>query len=217
MFFPAEDFRSPLLPIDIVLLSSTRHFLGLPHTFQGGCQDPGDGVSDTNPQSTSHWNQCTIGTDTCPGGGVDPIHNFLDYSSDECQYEFTAGQMDVMWANLHAYRTGEEPINLSSVNLTDGIQSDSYSLATNRFLVFQLHAIPSDSTISCETFADNGNLDLFLNFDGGFNLFVCESVSPISTEKCIVNNGNAPTLYLLVHASLATIDFTVKCCTGVQG
>ena len=68
------------------------HWLNLHHTFQGGCSPPGDGVDDTPPQA-SPTNGCPIGRDSCPGGGLDPIHNYMDYSYDSCYTEFTPGQV----------------------------------------------------------------------------------------------------------------------------
>lgn len=80
------------------------HWLGLLHTFENGCNPPGDGVDDTPYEATPTLG-CPAAKDTCPAPGTDPVHNFMDYGYDGCMREFTRGQglrIRSMWA---AYRT----------------------------------------------------------------------------------------------------------------
>lgn len=91
------------------LTHEVGHYLGLEHTFNGGCgtssspgcYSTGDLICDTNAESTD--------TSGCPGnksscGSPDPTDNYMDYSNDTCMFMFTNEQSHRMRCSMLNYR-----------------------------------------------------------------------------------------------------------------
>ena len=92
------------------------HYLGLYHTFQGGCNSTGDYIDDTPAQddcgqsSGADISQCSTvfecndNLDTCSSEGLDPVRNYMNYSNDYCINNFTSDQNDRMTYMLNTYK-----------------------------------------------------------------------------------------------------------------
>ncbi|NNC95876.1 MAG: T9SS type A sorting domain-containing protein [Chitinophagales bacterium] len=94
------------------------HYLGLLHTFQGGCSGnnasncgfQGDDICDTPPTFSANYG-CITGTNqnTCtevPNDNPDMPMNYMDYVNDACMNLFTDGQVDLMESTLNTSRAG---------------------------------------------------------------------------------------------------------------
>ncbi len=88
------------------LTHEVGHYLGLEHTFTGGCASAsncyqnGDLICDTNPESSPNYTGCN--RSTC--GTPDPVRNYMDYSVDSCMNNFTFEQHLRMRCILDHYR-----------------------------------------------------------------------------------------------------------------
>ncbi len=113
-----------------VHIHEAGHYLGLYHTFEGGCansncQTDGDRVCDTPPDNSTAAIACFNTTNTCTtddddlsvnnpfrpvaNGGLgdqpDMFSNYMDYGYQVCQFHFTSGQSDRMNAALTTARS----------------------------------------------------------------------------------------------------------------
>jgi Pregnancy-associated plasma protein-A len=87
------------------------HWLGLWHTFQGGCDAPGDGIADTPAEAKAHDDCDTPTRDSCPHDpGFDPIYNHMSYSPEKCRTQFTQGQREAMRAYWFKYKVPRPPV-----------------------------------------------------------------------------------------------------------
>jgi len=69
------------------------HYLGLLHTFEGGCTGPNDYVTDT-PALSSETRNCPSHPATSCNNITKMFQNYLDYTNDACMNLFTAGQIE---------------------------------------------------------------------------------------------------------------------------
>ncbi len=142
------------------------HYLGLYHTFQGGCTAPGDFVDDTPYEASAYTgNACSTVRNTCPSAGNDPISNYMDYSYDVCLTNFTAGQDVRMDSIVPVYRPNllnaaamapelassrNDLIDIAAVSFAGAVPNPSRGSAD---LVFSL---PKSSRVSLALYSVSG-------------------------------------------------------------
>lgn len=106
---------------DAVGAHEIGHYLGLYHTFEGGCNNSncllnGDQVCDTPPDQTT-FATCNPAANSCSTDADDPSSNnpfttdvvdlsddYMDYSNFSCYNQFTKGQYDRMYYFLTQVR-----------------------------------------------------------------------------------------------------------------
>lgn len=121
---PTDGLVVAGLGVDL-LAHEMGHYLGLYHTFEGGCFNNdcttnGDLVCDTppddevlaSPSCAAPDNSCQTDTLSAYSNGSfpvdvpDQISNFMDYGNGGCTIQFTQGQADRMRAAINTSRTG---------------------------------------------------------------------------------------------------------------
>lgn len=118
------------------------HYLGLFHTFQGGCAG-GDSVADTPAVDSPNFG-CPTGHVSC--GDVDMIENYMDYTDDLCMNTYTAGQKTRVQAVLASSRV--------SLTTSNGATPPA-SVATDAEIVFESAAVSCGTELSATVVITN--------------------------------------------------------------
>jgi pregnancy-associated plasma protein-A/type IX secretion system substrate protein len=137
------------------------HWVGLYHTFQGGCagttanncNTQGDLVCDTPPEASSTFGCPSLNPNTCTEVSPFPppytmdmpdmIQNYMDYTDDPCMNIFSLGQKARMNAIINQYRAA---INLSAGCVPVGIKEHSIESFVS------VHPNPSDGNLTLNSF-----------------------------------------------------------------
>ncbi|MCF7567054.1 T9SS type A sorting domain-containing protein [Sabulilitoribacter arenilitoris] len=137
----SENFQS-------VFTHEVGHWLNLKHTFQNGCDDPGDFVDDTPP--TENVSGCQPNNFSC--GNLVNEENYMDYT--DCYSMFTLGQIDrVKDALNHPART------------TIWQYDNLVATGVNQYYT---HVIPTAEFVASRTTVTVGGAILFTNQSCGF-------------------------------------------------
>ena len=133
------------------------HYLGLFHSFQGGCgsasspYSTGDLLQDTVAHSGPDF-ECNAGASTCGGGNL-PIENYMNYTPDACMTKFTPEQINRMRCSIVNYRPELVEIEMGgNTPPAAGFASSANALAVS----FTDQSTDSDGTITARawTFGD---------------------------------------------------------------
>lgn len=136
------------------LTHEAGHWLGLFHTFQGGCNGGffDDGCDDTPPQNTATQSNCPQNANTCTNDNPDlpdQVENYMDYSNGACQNMFTLDQKSRMEAVLSGSRSNIH--SLSNLNATGVLLGETPCAPKAQFF--------AEKTVVCAgqsvTFTDN--------------------------------------------------------------
>ena len=159
------------------------HAMNLYHTFEGdnngnscpsntSCSSQGDRCCDTPPHIRSASN-CVTGTNSCDGGSSKElfIHNYMDYSSDACQSEFTADQKVRANAAISVTRASYLAANGNMALVPPSTAGVDFSVSSSVVCLGSPVTFYDESTCIPNTYQNGGwpNITFLWTFDDGIN------------------------------------------------
>lgn len=214
-----------------VLAHEMGHYLGLYHTFQGGCTNDdcladGDRVCDTPPDQSTLWTACNEVVNTCTtdaqsgfsGDQPDMILNFMDYTDFDCFNDFTPGQSDRMHWHIENVRSSlldsKGCLSPCPNPVTAAFTASTVSASVGQTVNFINGSINASSytwTINGVTFSNATNSSYTFTTEGIFSIILTAS----SNNPVFCNSA---TFTQIVEVSCpVTADFEVSNVTPVIG
>ena len=131
---------NPTYALGRTMTHEVGHWIGLYHTFQGGCSGNGDYCADTPAIGAPNYD-CVV-ANSCAGAGSDMIQNYMDYTPDSCMDTFTADQK----TRIQAVMSGSPRRN--SLNSSNGC-----NLTGNTYIRFnngsECFSTVAEGTVDC--------------------------------------------------------------------
>lgn len=119
------------------MVHEAGHYLGLSHTFEGGCDtiywNGGDQIDDTPPVAAPNFS-CDFSINSCHADTLndlpDMVENYMDYAPGTCMNIFTQGQKNVMLASFQNPNLRALLVSESNLDRTGVLGTDEYNEAT---------------------------------------------------------------------------------------
>ncbi|PIQ14770.1 MAG: hypothetical protein COW67_12010, partial [Flavobacteriales bacterium CG18_big_fil_WC_8_21_14_2_50_32_9] len=159
------------------------HAMNLYHTFEGdnngtqcptntSCSTQGDRCCDIPPHIRSASN-CVTGTNSCDGGSSKElfIHNYMDYSSDACQSEFTTNQKARANAAISVTRASYLAANGNMSLVPPSTAGVDFSVSSSVVCMGSPVTFYDESTCIPNTYLNGGwaGISFSWTFDNGVN------------------------------------------------
>ncbi len=113
------------------------HWVGLFHTFEGGCNGTGDSVADTQDHPNPDFG-CPATGPSCNPPASSPVKNFMNYVDDPCMDHFTSGQGTRMRSIVAQFRPQLGTVTTSCGGSTGGCLLARLAPAVKKLVPFPL-------------------------------------------------------------------------------
>ena len=189
------------------------HAMNCRHTFENGCNSPGDYVADTPPVVSNnlacHSSQtATTPTSTCTGNPLVNVENYMDYSGRfACYKMFTQGQVTRMDGYLNVNDVTLFPLwQQSNLIVTGLVSSTGINLVNDAAIGMNVFPNPSNGIFQ---------LNITVNKQDDYKLEVKDVLGRlVYTQPLLGLNGNYKTTVDLQEQPKGVYFVSVSCSNG---